>query len=112
MTEPTVEAQTLLVIYTVQLDAVRDFYLGLGLPLVREQHGAGPVHYAAEMAGGLVVEFYPGKPDRATGRLRLGFTVTGGRYPPGERILSDPDGRTVVVTVPPGPERQGHDTSP
>lgn len=91
--------QTLLVIYTEQLDACREFYTGLGLPLVREQHGSGPEHYAAELPSGLVIEFYPGKPDRTTGRLRLGFTVTGGDLAPGDHTLTDPDGRTVALTV-------------
>ncbi len=98
---PALHGQNLLVIYTGQLEACREFYVELGLPLVREQHGSGPVHYAAELTGGLVIEFYPGHLDRATGRLRLGFTVIGGDLEPGDHILTDPDGRTVVVTVPP-----------
>lgn len=67
---------TLLVIYTQQLDACWEFYTGLGLPLVREQHDNGPVHYAAELGGGLVLELYPAaSPERATGRLRIGLTA-------------------------------------
>lgn len=98
--EAVIHTQTLLVIYTHQLDQCRDFYSQVGLPLVREQHGDGPVHYAAELNGGMVIEFYPGKPDRTTGRLRLAFTVTGGDHAPGVHTLTDPDGRTVEVTVP------------
>jgi len=96
---PVVTAQSLLVIYTTQLEECRAFYAGLGLPLVREQHGTGPVHYAAELPSGLVIEIYPGRPGRTTGRLRLGFTITGGDLDPGEHVLTDPDGRAVAVTV-------------
>jgi hypothetical protein len=89
---------TLLVIYTEQLESCREFYAGLGLDLVREQHGAGPVHYAAELSGGLVLELYPGRPDRTTGRLRLGLVVAASPLlPVGRHERSDPDGRVVVV---------------
>lgn len=101
-TAPTSAA--LLVIYTQQLGACRAFYAGLGLRLVEEQHGSGPIHYAAELPG-LVLELYPAaSADRATGRLRLGLTVapeildrlgvTGGRG-----VIHDPDGRAVDVSA-------------
>ncbi|GAA4541495.1 VOC family protein [Pseudonocardia xishanensis] len=90
----------LIVIYTERLDQCRDFYGALGLDLVREQHGSGPVHYAAELEGGLVLEIYPGSAEQHTGRLRLGLTVPAtARLSEGERRLTDPDGRTIVVTV-------------
>lgn len=93
---------SLLVLYTEQLDACRSFYAGLGLPLVQEQHGAGPVHYAAELGDGLVIEIYPGKPDRTTGRLRLGLTVPAtDQLSPGDHKLTDPDGRVVIVETQP-----------
>lgn len=90
----------LIVIYAERLDECRDFYAGLGLDLVREQHGSGPTHYAVELAGGLVLEIYPGTAERSTGRLRLGLTVpaTSG-LTEGEHKLTDPDGRIIVVTV-------------
>ncbi|MGQ0479730.1 MAG: VOC family protein [Pseudonocardia sp.] len=81
------------------MEACREFYAEVGLPLVREQHGTGPVHFAAELPGGLVLELYPGQPGRTTERLRLGFTVGGGQRVPGTHTLTDPDGRTVVITV-------------
>ena len=88
---------SLLVLYTERLDECVDFYTGLGLPLRREQHGAGPVHHAAELDGGLVLELYPGRPDRTTGRLRLGFRVPAGPgLAAGPHRLTDPDGRVVV----------------
>lgn len=54
-------ALSLVVIYTEQLEACRAFYIDLGLPLVREQHGSGPVHVAAELADSVVLELYPGE---------------------------------------------------
>ncbi|WP_337832194.1 VOC family protein [Pseudonocardia sp. TMWB2A] len=92
---------TLLVIYTEQLEACRVFYTDLGLPLVREQHAGGPVHYAAELDCGLVVELYPAdSAERATGRLRLGLAVPAAiAQRIGARTHIDPDGRAVVVTA-------------
>ncbi|MEV7522838.1 VOC family protein [Streptomyces sp. NPDC091371] len=102
----------LAVIYTERLEACRDFYGGLGLTLVPEQHGSGPAHYAATLADGGVLELYPAGKRPATGYLRLGLTASGpvGELPPGRHTLTDPDGRTVVLTAPGGPT--GHDPSP
>jgi catechol 2,3-dioxygenase-like lactoylglutathione lyase family enzyme len=92
-------AQNLLVIYTERLDACRDFYAGLGLTFVHERHGDGPEHFAAVLADGLVMELYPATAGRATGRLRLGFRLPAGQgRRPGRQLLTDPDGRTVVVS--------------
>ncbi|MER7623023.1 VOC family protein [Streptomyces sp. NPDC126503] len=92
----------LIVLYTENLDACRDFYSGLGLALVRERHGTGPVHYAATLAHGTVLELYPATRRPPTGYLRLGLTAPAGATsrPPGRHTLADPDGRTVVLTVP------------
>lgn len=94
---------TLLVVYTERLEACREFYAGVGLSLVREQHGSGPVHYSVTLQTGTIIEFYPGRPDRSTGRLRLALRVadatSADKLPPGEHVLQDPDGRTVVVQV-------------
>ncbi|ANW22376.1 VOC family protein [Streptomyces clavuligerus] len=90
----------LIVIYTDQLEACRDFYSRLGLDLQREQHGTGPEHYAAELDGGTVFELYPAGRRPATGYLRLGLTGTGrSGHAPGRSTLTDPDGRTVVLAV-------------
>ncbi|MFD7256701.1 glyoxalase/bleomycin resistance/dioxygenase family protein [Streptomyces sp. NPDC059874] len=95
----------LLVIYTTRLEACRDFYAGLGLDLVPERHGNGPDHYAATLADGGVLELYPAARRPETGYLRLGLTApapargAGGRLA-GRHTLTDPDGRTVVLTVP------------
>ncbi|MGW0595032.1 glyoxalase/bleomycin resistance/dioxygenase family protein [Streptosporangium sp. NPDC002607] len=93
----------LIVIYTEQFDDCRDFYAGLGLTFAREQHGAGPEHYAATLSGGVVFEIYPATSRRpATGSLRLGLTVPGSTtapLAPGRHILTDPDGRTIDLHV-------------
>ncbi|WP_424579943.1 VOC family protein [Tsukamurella pulmonis] len=46
----------------------------MGLAFEREQHDGGPVHYAATLPGGSVVELYPAS-DRPVTRTRLGFEV-------------------------------------
>ncbi|KOU40293.1 guanosine polyphosphate pyrophosphohydrolase [Streptomyces sp. WM6373] len=93
----------LLVIHTTRLEECRAFYAGLGLDLVPEKHGTGPDHYAATFADGGVLELYPATRRPETGYLRLGLTAptrdAEGRTP-GRHNLTDPDGRTVVLTVP------------
>ncbi|WP_406279866.1 VOC family protein [Embleya sp. NBC_00896] len=91
---------TLIVLYTHRLDACREFYASLGLTLVRERHGTGPEHHAAVLPDGTVLELYPARPDRVTGYLRLGLVLTNPPLPPGGHILTDPDGRTLDITVP------------
>ncbi|MFD9081975.1 VOC family protein [Streptomyces erythrochromogenes] len=93
----------LLVIYTARLEECRGFYAGLGLDLVPEKHGDGPDHYAAVFADGAVLELYPATRRPETGYVRLGLTVAAhraGDRPVGRHTLTDPDGRTVVLTVP------------
>ncbi|MFG2621837.1 VOC family protein [Streptomyces sp. NPDC048507] len=97
----------LLVIYTTRLEACRSFYAGLGLELVAERHGNGPEHYAVTFADGAVLELYPAAHRPPTGHLRLGLTAPApapadGEAGPGtgRHVLTDPDGRTVVLTVP------------
>lgn len=93
----------LLVIYTTRLEACRDFYADLGLDLAPERHGNGPDHYSVTFADGGVLELYPAARRPETGHLRLGLTApspgAGGREG-GRHVLTDPDGRTVVLTVP------------
>lgn len=52
-----------------------EFYSSLGLIFSPEQHGKGPLHYAADCAG-TVIEIYPLTPaTESTASTRLGFTV-------------------------------------
>jgi hypothetical protein len=100
----------LIVIYTERLEECRAFYAGVGVPFVAERHGGGPGHHAAIMENGTVFELYPASGSRsATGRLRLGLTVSrdaaGGRLAPGGHVLTDPDGRVLDLLVAEGSDR-------
>jgi hypothetical protein len=65
----------LLVLKTPQVDRLRDFYQAIGIRLVKEKHGNGPVHYAGQV-GDAILEVYPlldgGTADATT---RIGFAV-------------------------------------
>jgi len=96
----------LLVLYTAHLEECRAFYSELGLEFTAEQHGDGPEHYAAVLADGTVIELYPARAGRETGdalRLGLGLIIdsakAGTLLAPGRRTLTDPDGRTVALTL-------------
>jgi hypothetical protein len=104
-------AVDLLVVYTERLDECLAFCTGLGLAFTEERHGTGPLHHAAVLDDGCVLELYPAGGRTPTGRFRLGLTTGAGGTrppgvpprPPGRHPLTDPDGRTVVLTVrPPG----------
>jgi len=108
----------LLVLKTRQVDKLRAFYQALGVELVEEKHGDGPVHYAGKV-GDAVLEVYPlpDGSDTADATTRLGFTV--GKLPevfqalkeagttvagePKETawglraVVPDPDGRAVEL---------------
>jgi len=67
---------SLIVLKTRQLDTLRKFYTSLGINLIEEKHGKGPVHYAGRIDD-TVMEVYSlsekdTQPDATT---RLGFTV-------------------------------------
>lgn len=67
---------TLLVLKTRQVEAELAFYQALGIPLVREQHGRGPIHFAGRL-GELTFEIYPIADDEVAidSATRLGFMV-------------------------------------
>ena len=92
----------LLVIHTHVPDACAEFHRAIGLEPVREQHGTGPEHWAVSLDDGTVIEIYPARPDRVTGYLRVDLTLAHSPLGPGRHRLTDPDGRTIVVTVDPG----------
>jgi catechol 2,3-dioxygenase-like lactoylglutathione lyase family enzyme len=101
MTDSSSARATLLVLYCARFEECRRFYGDLGLSFAAEQHGRGPAHYAAVLADGVVFELYPAGPDRESGAVRLGFTVTGAAatppLAPGRHRLADPDSRIVEV---------------
>ena len=65
---------SLIVLKTNQLEVVAHFYESIGIELVEEQHGTGPLHYAARL-GGTVLEIYPLAEGAADSTTRLGFVV-------------------------------------
>lgn len=90
----------LLVIYTDNLDTAHAFYRDLGLEFTKERHGLGPEHYATELRGGIIFELYPATTKRpANPGLRLGLTLPARTRAPGRHTLTDPDGRTLVLTL-------------
>jgi catechol 2,3-dioxygenase-like lactoylglutathione lyase family enzyme len=65
----------LVVLKVRDLARSKTFYEALGLALVEEQHGQGPVHYSWSQ-NGIVFELYPaGEAKIAPGLIRLGFAV-------------------------------------
>lgn len=93
----------LMVLYTDHLEKSRAFYTGLGLALVQEQHRRGPIHYAATLPDGTVIELYPATAERPASSVRLGFTVDSRTVTPplapGRHVVEDPDGRAVELYV-------------
>lgn len=72
MTSPRLN---LLVIRSEEPSNAVDFYELLGLHFQEEQHGKGPVHWAAQ-SGGLVMEVYLARSsDEVDRTTRLGFDV-------------------------------------
>ncbi len=66
----------LLVMKTRQIENLRAFYQMVGLDLVEERHGNGPLHCAAEVES-TVFELYPAMDgDSVDSSLRLGFGVS------------------------------------
>ena len=110
---------TLLVLKTRQVEQLRLFYRTVGIELVEEKHGTGPVHFAGRV-GDVVIEIYPLPDDGAPvdSSTRLGFAVenlndviqaleaigTKIVTPPKQTpwgiqaVVRDPDGRSVEVT--------------
>lgn len=88
----------LLVLHCMDLEKSRIFYEALlGLPLKREQHGTGPVHYSVQVDE-LLLELYPSSLVCTT---RLGFTVDNVfetvKHLPSGHVLQHEFGSAVVV---------------
>ena len=66
----------LVVLRTENLRGMVDFYSSLGLSFTEEQHGAGPIHYSAQL-GDAVLEIYPGTNGSAPDRKAGGSTMLG-----------------------------------
>jgi lactoylglutathione lyase len=66
----------LVVLRSTDIEAAAEFYRCLGLEFVRQRHGDGPEHFAAETMGG-VFEIYPLMLDGPrTSGTRVGFSVS------------------------------------
>lgn len=106
---------TYLVLSARDLQVTKMFYEALGLVFVEEKHGKGPVHFAATLSQGIVVELYPGtslQEDLFAEPRRSGWVIEDrevvfGRlaqagYMPfirrdGSVCVRDPDGRLVEL---------------
>lgn len=97
----------LLVLHVGDVDRSLRFYELLGLDFTEERHGDGPVHYAATMPGGAVLELYPA--GSMVTCIRLGFTVSdrvstadtlhrNGFTVKRQSLAIDPDGNRVEIT--------------
>lgn len=107
----------LIVIRSLDIEALKKFYEALGISFKKERHGFGPFHYAAR-AGGCVFEIYATGTLLHVDRATLGFEVDsidrvfqnlqGIGIQQTKRVettsqgktlfLVDPDGRTVLLT--------------
>ena len=67
---------SLLVLRPSRLEAMRSFYEALGLTFVEDKHGAGPVHYSAQL-GSTVLEIYPGETSPPINRKGSGAAMLG-----------------------------------
>ena len=101
-----------LVLRCIDIESTKAFYELIGMTFVREQHGAGPEHLAAEL-NGVAIELYPASSTRPPEvGLRIGLMV--GDVDAAAEALSvaghqerdaspssyvDPDGRIVVVST-------------
>jgi lactoylglutathione lyase len=121
-TMPTVTEIASLVLFAADVSKTERFYRAIGLELEREDHGEGPVHFAAELggvhfaiyptemggrapalraAGGSFPGFYVAALDEVTESLRsMGARVLREheQMPWGCRVVvEDPDGRAIEV---------------
>ena len=97
----------LVVLFAENVDESVRFYATLGLDFVAEQHGGGPVHHAAVLPGGPVLEIYP-RGSRPPTRTRLGLTVVdvaatlrelaAAGFAVTGTVARDPDGNAVELT--------------
>jgi len=102
---------SLLVVHAKNIELTKEFYGRLGMDFIAEQHGRGPLHYAAKL-GSLVFEIYPSQRETETAPLRFGFQILALDRTlellreHGVRIITEPKdsawGRRAVVEDPDG----------
>jgi len=67
----------LIVIRTIDLPRLVDFYRCMEIEFTEHRHGSGPMHFATDLCG-VVFEIYPTKkPENVDRATRLGFSVRG-----------------------------------
>jgi predicted enzyme related to lactoylglutathione lyase len=94
-----------LVLFSSQVDRAVAFYRAVGIPLEDEDHGEGPVHAAAEVAGVHVAIYAASAPGRHPARR------TGGSDFPGFYVDAL-DEVVAAVTVLGAPVLSGHESMP
>jgi catechol 2,3-dioxygenase-like lactoylglutathione lyase family enzyme len=98
---------SLLVLYCSNLELSHRFYSLVGLDLVREQDGGGPVHYSAMLIG-TVLELYPAgdgvlPPTRTRLALRVDDPTAAAKalreagFSVAITVAEDPDGNAVLL---------------
>lgn len=108
---------SLVVIKAGDIEKLKNFCEKIGLEFKQEQHGKGPVHWAA-LVGDTVFEIYPLRTGERVDKIRLGFrvedldAVVAKLIANGYRVLTplqhrgtgyiaiakDPDGRTIELS--------------
>jgi lactoylglutathione lyase len=83
------------------LDATVAFYRAAGLPLEREQHDDGPVHYACDVDGCHVAVFPAREDGGAPGRGVAGSTLVGFAVTSVDEVLAEVSRLGVAVLEPP-----------
>lgn len=94
-----------LVLFTSHVDRSVAFYRAIGIPLEDEDHGEGPVHAAAEVAGVHVAVYAASTPGRHPARR------TGGSDFPGFYVAAL-DEVVAAVTSLDAPVLSGHESMP
>jgi hypothetical protein len=96
---------SLIVLRSADPERLSTFYVKLGIPMIQERHGAGPIHFAGILESG-VIEIYPSKvPAKVTFGLMVKslhvFTsawVAAGGSASSTGMLVDPDGNSVHLS--------------
>ena len=96
---------SLIVLRSVDPERLSAFYVKLGIDMIQERHGAGPIHFAGNLESG-VIEIYPAKvPAKMTFGLMVkslgAFTsawLSAGGSASATGMLVDPDGNSVHLS--------------
>jgi hypothetical protein len=96
---------SLIVLRSPDPERLASFYGHLGIKMIQEQHGNGPVHFAGDFKTG-VIEIYPTKtPTKITfglavevpAEIEASWKAAGGSVSP-SGLLIDPDGNAIHLS--------------